>query len=157
MVKIYLKSIFYNLFLILPTWIPVVFVLDKIGDVLGVIHFHSNMVMVSGIILVLVGLCIRIWASVVFYCNNMTVQTFSLDQKKLITQGQYRFSRNPLYLGLGLVIFGLILISGSTFCLFFIPINFIVWNYFAVREEKQLTRLFGNEYLKYKQQTRKWL
>ena len=77
---------------------------------------------------------------------------------KLITSGIYKYSRNPMYLCLLLVV-----ISSSIFFLnvFSIttPFIFYYWiNRFQIkREENFLTKKFGKEYLLYKTKTRRWI
>ena len=77
---------------------------------------------------------------------------------KLITSGIYRYSRNPMYLGLLILvtstsIFYLNIFSITT------PVFFYCWiNRFQIkREEIFLTKKFGKEYLLYKTKTRRWI
>ena len=77
---------------------------------------------------------------------------------KLVTSGIYKYSRNPMYLGLLLIVISssilyLNIYSVST------PIFFYYWiNRFQIqREEIFLTEKFGKEYLSYKTKTRRWI
>lgn len=76
----------------------------------------------------------------------------------LVLSGPFRFTRNPLYLGLTVFYAGLMLVFELTWGLLFLPI--VVWLITAwviVPEEKYLEQKFGAEYLSYKSQVRRWI
>src|SRR5262245_897033 len=67
----------------------------------------------GGLLLLLIGFLIRVWATAHFYAHEMHVIRLE-PQRALITSGPYRFSRNPLYLGGNVFIFfGASLVLGS--------------------------------------------
>lgn len=74
-----------------------------------------------------------------------------LRQKKLITKGPFMYSRNPIYIGLIMVLagYGLALQSIFTF-LVLIPVYYFFVS--AKKEEKLLEKKFKNEYMKYKKE-----
>lgn len=68
----------------------------------------------------------------------------------LITNGIYAYIRNPLYIGVIILLFGWAFLLLLTF-LFIMPFFFMLLFYFVVRwEEKELSERFGEEYLAYK-------
>ena len=77
---------------------------------------------------------------------------------KIVTDGVYRFSRNPMYIGLVAFFLGLGLSFGN---LWVLPGTAILW--FALdrgvvaREERYLERKFGDEYRALLARTRRWL
>jgi protein-S-isoprenylcysteine O-methyltransferase Ste14 len=76
----------------------------------------------------------------------------------LVTTGLYRFTRNPMYLGLVTVLIGVAIVCGTVGPL--IPIPMFVWiitQRFIVGEERFLQEIFGERYLAYKKSVRKWL
>jgi protein-S-isoprenylcysteine O-methyltransferase Ste14 len=76
-------------------------------------------------------------------------------QETLITSGQYRFSRNPLYLGGNVFIFfGSALLFGSPTALFVTAIHIPLMDLVIRREERQLERVFGGAWLDYKKRMR---
>ncbi len=76
----------------------------------------------------------------------------------LITDGPYRYSRNPGYLALTLLYLGLgVLISSAWVCVLVVP-TLLIMNVAVVRkEERHLESQFGEEYLRYKTAVRRWL
>jgi len=76
----------------------------------------------------------------------------------LITDGPYRYSRNPGYLALTLLYLGLgVLISSAWVCVLVVP-TLLIMNVAVVRKEEQhLESQFGEEYLRYKTAVRRWL
>lgn len=80
------------------------------------------------------------------------------NSKHLVTTGAYRFSRNPMYLGMVVILlgWGLILGSGSSFII--IPLFMWVLTAMQIKpEETILTHRFGVEYSDYQQRVRRWL
>lgn len=76
----------------------------------------------------------------------------------LVSQGVYRFSRNPMYLGLALLLIAFAVFL-SSFTAFVGVAGFIVYmNEFQIKpEEKAIEGLFGEEYVQYKAKVRRWI
>jgi len=76
----------------------------------------------------------------------------------LITEGPYRFSRNPAYLALTLLYLGVSLML-NILCavLLVLPVVFVMDLWVVRREERHLEARFGEEYLRYKARVRRWL
>ena len=76
----------------------------------------------------------------------------------LVVSGVFRISRNPMYLALFLVLLGWGLFLANLFSLV-VAIGFIAYmNRFQIRpEERALEAAFGQEFLDYRRQVRKWL
>jgi protein-S-isoprenylcysteine O-methyltransferase Ste14 len=76
----------------------------------------------------------------------------------LQTTGMYTFSRNPMYTGMLFVYSGLAFLVGTWWTFLLIPaLIIIITNYVIKREEKYLERAFGQTYLEYKKQVRRWI
>jgi protein-S-isoprenylcysteine O-methyltransferase Ste14 len=81
-----------------------------------------------------------------------------VPQKWLVTTGPYHFSRNPLYLGGDVFIFfGAALFLGSPAGLMITALHLPLVDRFIRREERQLEREFGVEWIRYKNQIRRWI
>jgi protein-S-isoprenylcysteine O-methyltransferase Ste14 len=76
----------------------------------------------------------------------------------LVTTGVYRFTRNPMYLGLSLILTGTAVMLGSVGA--FLPLPLLVWilqSGYIEAEERFLEELFGGDYLRYKSLVRRWM
>ena len=114
---------------------------------------------ITSVIIFLIGMLILINPIFKFIKSKTTIDPIKFKKvNKLITSGIYRYSRNPMYLGLLILvtstsIFYLNIFSITT------PVFFYFWiNRFQIkREEIFLTKKFGKEYLLYKTKTRRWI
>lgn len=80
------------------------------------------------------------------------------EATRLVTHGPYRFTRNPMYLGLTIGYIGLSLVLNTAWPLIILPL--MLW--LLVRtvidaEEKYLAAEFGDEYVRYTKRVRRWL
>jgi protein-S-isoprenylcysteine O-methyltransferase Ste14 len=76
----------------------------------------------------------------------------------LITDGPFRYSRNPGYLGGAMVYTGIASLTNVLWVLLFLPVVLFVMQRTAIeREERYLERNFGEEYLRYKARVRRWI
>ena len=114
---------------------------------------------ITSLIIFLIGMLILINPIFKFMKSKTTIDPIKFKKvNKLITSGIYKYSRNPMYLGLLMLV-----ISTSIFYLnvFSIttPFFFYYWiNRFQIRKEEIfLTEKFGKEYLLYKTKTRRWI
>ncbi len=77
---------------------------------------------------------------------------------KLITDGSFKYSRNPLYLGAIILLFGLGIITDVLWLIIFIPLTIILIQIIFIKpEEKYLSKKFGEDYKKYLKKTRRWI
>lgn len=76
----------------------------------------------------------------------------------LVTGGFFRYSRNPMYLGMVLFLAGLALVLGSISTVAPIPaFTWIIQHQFIRAEESFMENAFGAAYLDYKSRVRRWL
>jgi len=75
---------------------------------------------------------------------------------KFITEGSFRFTRNPLYFSLLLVMGSIVIIENSAWHLIALFLLFLFFNFSVVeREEQYLENSFGEEYTQYKNRVRR--
>ncbi len=110
-----------------------------------------------GIILILFGIMINLWTDQLFKKAKTDVKYHKIPSK-LITSGPFKISRNPMYLGMLIIIFGVAIILGNLI-VFIFPIIFviIIQKRFIPGEEKNMEKTFGKRYLEYKNEVRKWI
>jgi protein-S-isoprenylcysteine O-methyltransferase Ste14 len=76
----------------------------------------------------------------------------------LVQDGPYRFTRNPMYLGMTLIVLGVALLPGSLSPLLVPPLFLaLIQQLFVKREERWMEEAFGAAYLDYKRRVRRWL
>ena len=76
----------------------------------------------------------------------------------LVTSGIYRYTRNPGYLGLAVILFGLALMIDSPWIAASNVAAIIITTQFVIKlEEEKLERTFGHEYRDYLSQVRRWI
>ena len=90
--------------------------------------------------------------------RNKTPFNPSKSTTKIVTEGSYRFSRNPLYFSLLLLLFGIAVLMVSLWLFCVIPILFTLFLFKAVKpEERYLSQKFGKEYADYAAKVRRWI
>jgi len=76
----------------------------------------------------------------------------------LVTEGPYRYSRNPIYVALTLLYLGVAFLVNALWILLLVVPVLLVMRYGVIaREEAYLTRKFGDAYRQYTAQVRRWL
>ncbi len=78
--------------------------------------------------------------------------------RAIVTSGPYRFSRNPVYVAMLLILSGIGLHKDCVWFLLLTPVLFGLLHWGVVlREERYLERKFGSTYLDYKSRVRRWV
>jgi protein-S-isoprenylcysteine O-methyltransferase Ste14 len=76
----------------------------------------------------------------------------------IIVKGPYRYSRNPIYVGFALAAAGIAFAFNSYWMLLSVPAFVLIANKLVIaKEERYLERKFGEAYLNYQRETRRWL
>jgi len=77
---------------------------------------------------------------------------------KLLEKGVFKFSRNPMCLGMAMTYLGVALYRSNCWRVIFLPIAIVVIDRLVItREEAYLTLRFGKEYEEYKRSTMRWV
>ena len=114
---------------------------------------------IFGSFMIISGLIIILSAIILFKKYQTTITPLNpSNATKLITDGIYKFSRNPMYLGLLLVLLGISTIINPIGGLFLIPLFILYLNFFQIiPEENAMVDLFKDEFLDYKNNVRRWI
>jgi protein-S-isoprenylcysteine O-methyltransferase Ste14 len=76
----------------------------------------------------------------------------------IVTDGPFRFSRNPLYVAITLFYLGLTLLANALWpLLLLLPLLLVTHYGIVLREERYLEKKFGQTYLNYRRQVRRWV
>jgi protein-S-isoprenylcysteine O-methyltransferase Ste14 len=108
-------------------------------------------------LLIVPGLSLTLWSLWLF----LRARTSPLPMRPataLVRSGPYRWTRNPMYLGLLLLYLGVGLLFDATWSLVLAPVVvFLVGRLVICREEKYLEARFGEEYRRYMGEVRRWI
>ena len=150
-----LKSVLHNVGVVIGS-LGLAYLGIIIDSSLGIPRFTSSLVTAFGVLLVICGFLLRVWATTHFYAHKMRVISLQ-PQNSLITTGPYHYSRNPLYLGGNVFcFFGAALLLGSPTAVLLTILHLPFVDLMIRREEKQLQREFGEDFRIYKSKVRRW-
>jgi len=111
----------------------------------------------SGILFVLLGLGLAAWAVQQFASAHTTVDPHG-SVSSLVTGGPYRFTRNPIYLGMLCILIGFPLAFGNYWGILLTPAFVPLMNQLVIRhEEAYLEKKFGKAYPDFRSRVRRWL
>jgi protein-S-isoprenylcysteine O-methyltransferase Ste14 len=110
-----------------------------------------------GFLFFIVGGILNIWTDQLFKKHKTTVKPDE-EPSSFIQTGPFKVSRNPMYLGMVILLIGLGFILGSIisfagFILFIIAMQ----TAFISQEERSMREQFGEEYLNYKKKVGRWI
>jgi protein-S-isoprenylcysteine O-methyltransferase Ste14 len=104
-----------------------------------------------------VGAGVAIAAVRRFRSADTTVLPFG-GTARIVTSGVYRWTRNPMYLGMALAYVGGSFVVNSGWCVVLLPVAVVLVQRLAIRpEERYLTRKFGDSYTRYCTHVRRWM
>lgn len=134
----------------LGLWLPLMMLL--VGEATFPIDVAAGVI---ALVVMGVGVGIRVWAAVTlgqFYTTTLMMT----KGQKVVATGPYRFIRHPGYLGEILIWTGFAVLSSNLILFFFTPVMFLaVYLYRISSEERMLVVELGDEYVKYRQRTRR--
>ena len=117
--------------------------------------YESPVLKIIGLILILLGDVI-FFLSVYYMKTSWRVGIDETRNDKLITNGIYRISRNPAFLGFDLTYLGLALVFPNPIMIIFTIILIWLFDDQIMIEEEYLERKYKEEYLEYKKKTKRY-
>jgi len=141
-----------------PTYLLVAIILSLL------LHFTfpvativQNPLNLIGLFPLMVGVALNLIADRDFKRNQTTVKPYE-ESGTLLTEGVYRYSRHPMYLGFVLILLGISLFLGSISPNVIVIIFAILMEIVFIRvEEEMLNETFQEEWRQYKSKVRKWI
>ena len=123
------------------------------------IEIPSSVRFVASLTLVVGGVTLAVAGFLSFRRARTTVHpTRPEEATSLVTTGIYRFTRNPMYLGLLLILVAWVVFLSSPWALLGAAAFVLYLSRFQIApEERALLKLFGSEYASYKASVRRWL
>lgn len=140
-----------------PIWLIVLIVVAVAADLLlalPVLFQHKP----SGVALIVFGVAVSVAGSMTFRRDGAEIIPSSEAHSTLVVGGPYRFTRNPMYLGLVVIGIGAALFAG-TGPMWLVPIVVFVLDNFLIIpfEERSMERAYGDAYRQYKARVRRWI
>lgn len=134
--------------------LAIMVLLDWFCPILPILSLPFNLV---GLLFCFAGLTICIIAQRQFKGLGANLYPFN-DPKNLVTDGLFRLSRNPMYLGLVIFLFGVWALLGSFSPLAIVVAFLLVVDHcYVAYEEKRLKVVFGKTYEAYQANTPRWI
>jgi protein-S-isoprenylcysteine O-methyltransferase Ste14 len=111
----------------------------------------------AGFVIMGLAVALAVWAALHFRRAGTNIHPHQ-PALALVTGGPYRFTRNPMYLGMSGVLLGAAILMGSLTPFVVIPAFMaVLGERFIDAEEAKLEAAFGAPYLDYKSRVRRWL
>ncbi len=126
------------------------------------LKFHSythTVILPIFLLLLLLGSSLVVSGIFAFYRAGTTVNPIRPEHaSSLVMTGVYRYSRNPIYLGLALILLSWGLYLSNVLSLLFVIVFICYMNHFQIKpEERILHKLFGAQFEQYQCNVRRWL
>lgn len=128
-----------------------------IDSLLQVPIVSSAIALVGGLLFLLSGIVLAASAARLFSKAKTGIVPFS-ESTKLVVSGAYRFTRNPMYLGMFFCLIGVTLLVNNVLGLLVLLLFFfIIRQKFVLKEEVQMLETFGDDYAQFKARIRRWI
>jgi protein-S-isoprenylcysteine O-methyltransferase Ste14 len=111
----------------------------------------------AGLVAIAAGVALIAWA-VTWFRRHRTTLIPMRPSSAMVAEGPYRYTRNPMYVGLSAIYTGAALMAGFLWPLACLPVVLIGVRWLVIeKEERYLERRFGDGYRAYTQKVRRWL
>lgn len=139
--------------------IIIAIVMYGISKTMPSLQFSFNGSTLIAVGLIVLGLCIGMMGIAQFRKAQTTPNPQALDRvSSLVTSGIYQYSRNPMYLGLVLALFGWGFYLSHVLPFVLVPVFMLYMTRFQIQpEERMMARKFGNDYQAYLMRVRRWI
>ena len=123
---------------------------------LGFVLPHRHVIVLA---LLVAGVCVAMLGVASFRRARTTVNPLQPEKSTaLVMSGIYRYTRNPMYLGLLLVLLGWAFFLANALAFVFLPVFILYMNRFQIEpEERVLASVFGQDFMAYLSKVRRWL
>ncbi len=128
-----------------------------IDSLLQMPFVSSAIALFGGLLFLLSGIVLAASAARLFSKAKTGIVPFS-ESTKLVVSGAYRFTRNPMYLGMFFCLIGVTLLVNNVLGLLVLLLFFfIIRQKFVLKEEVQMQETFGDDYAQFKARIRRWI
>ena len=118
----------------------------------------NGLLSILSLLSLLIGLSILISAVSSFKKQQTTVNPISIEKaSSLVVTGIFKYSRNPMYLGMVFILIATALqfnpVGGIIFIILFV---IFITKFQIIPEENIMNKLFADSFIEYKKNTRRW-
>ena len=143
--------------------LPPVYFLASLFIAIG-LHYQAPLAVIisqpwnlAGIAIIVTAAAIVVQPALAFRKADTSIIPFR-ESSSLVRNGMYRFSRNPMYLGMLTALIGVCIVLGSLGPLIVPALFYLIIRHRFIRiEESMLEQKFGDEYLEFKRSVRRWI
>lgn len=157
MLSLLLRNLFFTIIQpgVVAGLIPFLIIKNKANDIfVQPLQFHHY----AGAIIFIIGLAIMLSCIISFAVKGRGTLSPVDPTKQLVVSGLYKFSRNPMYVGVMLMLIGEAVFTQSVSLSVYSLFIFLFFHLFIlIHEEPQLKRVFGEDYIAYRQKVRRWI
>jgi protein-S-isoprenylcysteine O-methyltransferase Ste14 len=161
---LWIKGILFTLLVpgTVAGYIPYTIMRNRLADMhIGIFHWLGLLIMITGIIIYLltaVSFLLKGKGTPAIWFTKAISFVIGEEPLKMVSSGLYKYSRNPMYIGVITTVIGEGLYFRYSGLLWYALSLFIIFTFVIIFiEEPHLEKKFGDEYLAYKKRTRRWL
>ncbi len=156
MVSLLLRNLLFTILQpgIVAGLVPFLILGEKANNILAQPSFHHYL----GMAVFVIGFVIMMTCIISFAIKGQGTLSPADPTKRLVISGLYKFSRNPMYVGVSMILMGEAIFFQSNFLWIYLLFVFIAFNIFILlNEEPRLRKDFGEEYNLYCKKVRRWI
>jgi protein-S-isoprenylcysteine O-methyltransferase Ste14 len=157
MTSLFLRNLIFTILQpgVVAGLVPYLIIRDKIEEILSLpfAWFHF-----LGILIFTIGLFVTLHCITRFAIDGKGTLSPADPTKKLVVRGLYKYTRNPMYVGVMLMLIGEAIFFASFRLVIYSGLVFSALTIFVIYfEEPRLKRDFGEEYEAYRKQVKRWI
>ena len=113
----------------------------------------------SSLLMILIGLTVIVIGVKTFHKSDTTVNPLNPSEAShLVTDGVFSFTRNPMYLGMVIILLGVSIYNGVYVGIIILPCFIFYITEFQIKpEEEAMEEIFAGVYTDYLKRVRRWL
>ncbi len=161
---LWIRAIFFTILVpgTVAGYVPYLLMRNRLPDMnMGIFHRAGLIVMGFGMLiylLTLISFLLRGKGTPAIWFTKVIGFIIGEEPVKMVSSGLYKYSRNPMYLGVITTVAGQEIFFQYSILLWYALSLFIIFTLVVIFiEEPHLEEKFGEEYKNYKKRTRRWL
>lgn len=150
----FLIALIYGLSILLIS--PLIFV--RLNSLFTLPVYSLSVFKIVGKILIFFGIMTWLHCVILFFSFGKGTPVPTNPPKMLVTKGIYKYSRNPMYLSVLIILFGYFFLLGHLLLLLYLILTTLFFHLFiTLYEEPTLRKKFGEDYIEFCNKIPRWL